>query len=203
MDVGKPNLYSAALRVRFGESSAILGGDVGDKEWERISRDWTTHRRPDELRAGVVLVPHHGGSGNDMRFWEVVSRRSPPTYAIISCGSGDKSHPSRETLETLKAVNATVRCTAPNWHCCAEHAERGRQPPCAIEQSSYGPQVSQCLPPRIRRVGSGARAAIAPSLRSVPDLERSVCMDVFESGEEVCRVHARGLCKHATEDVQD
>jgi len=60
------NIVSGALRIQYGKSVLILGGDVEDDEWKAIRSDYENIpvSRVKELGGGFVLVPHHGGKGN-------------------------------------------------------------------------------------------------------------------------------------------
>jgi competence protein ComEC len=61
---------------------------------------------PEELRADVLKVAHHGSSfSSSLRFLEAVA----PTYAVISAAEGnDYGHPHGAALERLLGVGARI-----------------------------------------------------------------------------------------------
>lgn len=100
-----PNDHSVMLRVDFGESSALLAGDV-----ERLSIARLAKKYPGDhslLDTDVYQVPHHG-SRYSTASWlvEAVS----PKVAVISCGPYERDvpwtarkfgHPHRESIAHL------------------------------------------------------------------------------------------------------
>ncbi len=62
--------------------------------------------RPEELRADVLKVAHHGSTfSSSLRFLEAVA----PTYAVISAAEGnDYGHPHGAALERLLGVGARI-----------------------------------------------------------------------------------------------
>jgi hypothetical protein len=212
VDVGRPNLYSAAIRLRYGDCAAILAGDVIGDEWRLIRADLERNGRLTWLAGDLVLAPHHGGVGNGIEFWEIASRKSPyysipeesgsrkATYAILSCGSGDQRLPSADTIDILNRVAATIRCTAPNYHCQKEHSGLGQAPPCSSKIYKASRPIAN-LPAKIRY--KDGHIDLPQKLRFIPDMERTICIDIFKSGESICRFHSRGRCKSGARDIEN
>jgi len=80
--VRKGNDASCVLRVKGKDASVLLPGDIE----QRAERDLVT-RIPAELRADVLIVPHHGSSTSSTPlFLSTVD----PTLAVVSRGSGNR-----------------------------------------------------------------------------------------------------------------
>ena len=96
------NDYSVVIKLVYGERSMLFTGDAHVESEEEILEAYSAA----ELDCDVLKVGHHGSetsSGED--FLEAVS----PTYAVISCGEGNKyGHPHGVTLEKLEAFGVTV-----------------------------------------------------------------------------------------------
>jgi competence protein ComEC len=81
----------------------LLGGDSGAAVHARLLA-----AAPDRLRAGVLVLPHHGSSTTDLRLIAAVD----PEVAIISAGADNPyGHPHREVLTELDRLGIPVRRT--------------------------------------------------------------------------------------------
>lgn len=86
-----PNLLSGVLRLEIRGHAILVGGDAPLRTWASLA--------PEELRARVFRVPHHGGALTDgglpdgwdaARLYDAVQ----PEVAILSVGKGhDHPHP--------------------------------------------------------------------------------------------------------------
>ena len=90
------NHGSVVLEVAWGESSALLTGDLdslGERQLLELSPT---------LSAGLLQVPHHGSAGSSsLAFLAQVS----PEYAVVSVGDGNPyGHPVPEVSQKLKFV---------------------------------------------------------------------------------------------------
>lgn len=96
-----PNLASTIAVVRYGVVRFLLVGDA-----ERPEEDWLLARHPDELRADMLKVGHHGSSTSSSdEFLAAVH----PALALISVGAGNKyGHPSADVIRALARVGAEV-----------------------------------------------------------------------------------------------
>ena len=96
-----PNLASTVALVRYGMVRFLLVGDA-----ERMEEDWLIARHPNELRADVLKVGHHGSSTSSSdEFLATVH----PGLAVISVGAGNKyGHPSSDVIRALARVGAEV-----------------------------------------------------------------------------------------------
>jgi competence protein ComEC len=87
----RPNDDLLAMRVTFGDSSALLEGDVERESEHRIAAG--------QPQAGLLKVAHHG-SANATTAELLAAVR--PRFAIISVGAGNVyGHPRREVLTRL------------------------------------------------------------------------------------------------------
>ncbi len=98
------NSYSMVLEVNCGEFKALLTGDLGTAEEERLVKQG--------LLEDIFLlkVAHHGSKNSScVEFLEQVQ----PELSIISCGENNSyGHPHKETLERLGNVGSKVMSTA-------------------------------------------------------------------------------------------
>ncbi|MBQ4066308.1 MAG: MBL fold metallo-hydrolase [Clostridia bacterium] len=90
------NDYSVVTRVEYGETSAIITGDV-EKNSEGIMVERYMRSL---LRADIYQVSHHGSvTSNSEEFLDAVS----PKYAVIQCGEDNSyGHPHKETVDKLE-----------------------------------------------------------------------------------------------------
>lgn len=95
-DYDELNNYSITVKITYGIHSFLFMGDA-----ENLSEDEMLKAGYD-LDADVLKVGHHGSeSSTGAKFLKAVS----PSYAVISCGAGNKyNHPHKETLNALKSV---------------------------------------------------------------------------------------------------
>jgi len=95
------NNDSVVLRVRYGERSILLTGDV-EKEAE-------TKLCGTDLRVDVVKVPHHGSRTSSTDCFVAATK---PRFAIISVGQTSMfGHPHREVVERWRNAGAEVMTT--------------------------------------------------------------------------------------------
>jgi competence protein ComEC len=97
------NNDSLVLRVRYGDRSILLTGDI-EKQAERA----LVESRQD-LRADVVKVPHHGSKTSSTSDFVNATK---PTLAIVSVGLNSRfGHPHEEVVQRWKASGANVLTT--------------------------------------------------------------------------------------------
>jgi len=97
------NNDSITLRVKFGEHSILLTGDI-EKPAERALVE--SHQ---DLTANVVKVPHHGSKTSST---DDFVRATNPDLAIISVGRNSMfGHPHEEVVQRWQANGATVLTT--------------------------------------------------------------------------------------------
>jgi competence protein ComEC len=98
---GSDNNNSVVLRIKYGEHSILLSGDI-EKAAERVLAE-------QHLKADVVKVPHHGSKTSSTENFVLATR---PTFAIISVGRNSMfGHPHREVVQRWKSSGATVLTT--------------------------------------------------------------------------------------------
>jgi competence protein ComEC len=97
------NNDSIVLRVKFGERSILLTGDI-ERQAEKALLD-----SGQALHADVVKVPHHGSKSSST---EDFVRGVTPEFAIISVGRHSMfGHPHKEVVQRWQANGATVLTT--------------------------------------------------------------------------------------------
>jgi len=97
------NNDSIVLRIQLGERSILLTGDI-EQATERALLT-----SPQQLRADVVKVPHHGSKTSSTEGFVLSTK---PTFAIISVGRNSRfGHPHKEVVDRWKANGTTVLTT--------------------------------------------------------------------------------------------
>ena len=102
------NDSSIVLRVDYGESSALLTGDIGPGVEQYLAEQQALNR--------VVLlkVAHHGSRRSTIPEF---LRRARPRVAVIECAAGNSyGHPHYETLARL--IRPGSRTDGPTWGSC-------------------------------------------------------------------------------------
>jgi competence protein ComEC len=85
-----PNEGSLVIRVRYGDASVLLAGDVEQAAQQQLAAL--------DIAAQVLKVPHHGGSPAGGGFADAVGA----AIAVISAGAGNPfGHPSPDVVEQL------------------------------------------------------------------------------------------------------
>ena len=109
----KSNALSCVLRVRAADgAAALLTGDI-----EQAQEQALVARTP-ELRADVLLAPHHGSRGSSSAALLAAVR---PRWVLVQAGYRNRfGHPAAEALARYAAVGAqpvgSPRCGAMRWH---------------------------------------------------------------------------------------
>jgi competence protein ComEC len=84
---------SVALLISFGNTTALLPGDVEKKIEGEIAAGW--------INADLLKVPHHGSATSTT---PELLEATHPRFAVISVGSHNSfGHPRREVLERLQS----------------------------------------------------------------------------------------------------
>ncbi|MCK4777900.1 MAG: MBL fold metallo-hydrolase [Actinomycetia bacterium] len=96
------NNDSVVISLKYGEVSYLLTGDIE----EEAERDIMNKYPPEELKATVMHVPHHGGkSSSTMKFLETVD----PQFSVISVSKWNKyGHPKEEALNRYRIINSAL-----------------------------------------------------------------------------------------------
>lgn len=91
------NNSSVVIKLTYGENKFLFTGDAEKSEEDDI---WSN------IKCDVLKVGHHGSAtSSSANFLKKVD----PTYAVISCGMGNKyGHPTDEVLERLNSRNIKV-----------------------------------------------------------------------------------------------
>jgi competence protein ComEC len=107
----KPNAISCVLRIANGGATVLLAGDI-----ERLQEAALVSRAAD-LRADVLLAPHHGSkTSSSALFLEAVR----PRIALVQAGYRNRfGHPAPEVVERYAAQGVklveSVPCGAMLW----------------------------------------------------------------------------------------
>ena len=97
------NNDSIVLRLRYGERSILLTGDI-EQSAERALR-----ASQQQLQADVIKVPHHGSKTSSTQDFVNAVR---PQFAIVSVGRKSRfGHPHEEVVERWQSSGATVLTT--------------------------------------------------------------------------------------------
>ena len=122
----KPNALSCVLRVSNGRQTVLLVGDIEKpQEMELLQRQL-------DLRADVLLVPHHGSKTSSSGPWLDAVQ---PRWALVQAGYRNRfGHPAPEVMQRYRERGVTTletaRCGAIHW------ASNDAQPPeCERERS--------------------------------------------------------------------
>lgn len=111
----KPNAISCVLRIANGRATALLAGDI-----ERLQEAALVARHPN-LRADVLLVPHHGSkTSSSAALLDAVS----PRVALVQAGWRNRfGHPAPEVAGRYAdrgvALVESARCGAAHWSSAA------------------------------------------------------------------------------------
>ncbi|MES2635270.1 MAG: DNA internalization-related competence protein ComEC/Rec2 [Pseudomonadota bacterium] len=109
----KPNAISCVLRLSNGTSTALLAGDIEAAQEARLVRESTQG----QLRADVLLVPHHGSkTSSTPDFLDAVA----PSHAIVQAGYRNRyGHPASVVMDRYREraipVTASPACGAATW----------------------------------------------------------------------------------------
>jgi len=113
--INKPNALSCVLRISNGQRAALLVGDLEQPQESRLVRDGA------DLRADVLLVPHHGSkTSSSDAFLDTVR----PSIALVQAGYRNRfGHPAPPVLARYVARRIRVidspHCGAATWR--SEH----------------------------------------------------------------------------------
>ena len=100
-DAPSRNNDSVVLRIRFGERTFLLTGD--------IERTTEALLRLDQVHADVVKVPHHGSRTSSTSAFVTAVQ---PSLAVISVGRRSMfGHPHAEVVERWRSIGAEVLTT--------------------------------------------------------------------------------------------
>ena len=99
--LAKTNDRSCVVRVDSAHGSALLAGDIEAKSERALLA-----RRPAELRADVLVVPHHGSRTSSTHAFV---RTVAPAYAVVGCGYCNRfGHPRADIVARYAMVGALV-----------------------------------------------------------------------------------------------
>ncbi len=108
LDPGEPNDWSVVLRVEFGDFSALLTGDAGEKIEARLVGDGSAAAGgPADARDVTLLkVGHHGSITSTS---EAFLQAASPEYALIPVGARNRyGHPDPVVLARLRRSGADI-----------------------------------------------------------------------------------------------
>lgn len=106
------NAMSCVLRISNGRQTALLVGDI-----EQAQEAWLVQTQASQLRADVLLVPHHGSKTSSSEgFLDAVQ----PRFAWVQSGYRNRfGHPAAPVMERYRVRNIVVQdsphCGAMQW----------------------------------------------------------------------------------------
>ena len=107
------NQLSVVLRLKYGQSTVVLGSDATTSSWTDIVKE--SEKQKKSLASLLVKVSHHGSKeGFNKRAWERMASYGV-TQAAISAGS-QYGLPHRSVIDALRDLGVRPHCTnyAPN-----------------------------------------------------------------------------------------
>lgn len=92
------NSASIVLRIRYGETSFLLSGDL-----PKNLEEYEVSVYGDQLHADVLKLGHHGSHTSSSEVW---LRAVAPDVAIVSAGKGNRyGHPHQDVLALLEKLH--------------------------------------------------------------------------------------------------
>ncbi|MFY7907285.1 MAG: ComEC/Rec2 family competence protein, partial [Burkholderiaceae bacterium] len=125
-----PNALSCVLRISNGIATALLTGDIEKQQEERLVTDAGSTGAAGNLKADILLVPHHGSkTSSSPEFLDAVA----PALAVVQSGYRNRfAHPSALVMERYRerhiAVLDSPHCGALIWR-----SERATETVCQRE----------------------------------------------------------------------
>ena len=103
-----PNLISAILALKFGDSVVLLGADALKENWESALNIYRKRNLP---KARILKVPHHGARnaidlGRSAKTYLDVCSAEPKAKAVIF--AGDSKHPDDEVFTKIASRMETI-----------------------------------------------------------------------------------------------
>lgn len=118
------NSLSAVLKVsENGDAGTLLAGDLDEIGLESAMADGA------DLRANVLVFPHHGGSpGADPKsFAARLLSEVKPRSVIFSNGRNKHDNPKQEIVGATVEAGCSVFCTQLANRCCSKSLDFGRE----------------------------------------------------------------------------
>lgn len=112
----RTNASSCVLQVRAASgATALLTGDMGQAQESALLQ---LAQAPDELRADVLLLAHHGSKSSSSAPW---LQAVQPQVALVQSGWRNRfGHPAAVVVQRLQAARVplfnTATCGAIHWH---------------------------------------------------------------------------------------
>ena len=97
------NEASCVLRIESWHGAVLLPGDIGEVVEARLLRE------PEQVRADVVVVPHHGSGGSSSPAFVAATGAR---VAVVAAGQGNRfGHPREEVVRRWRRQGAEVLAT--------------------------------------------------------------------------------------------
>jgi competence protein ComEC len=99
---GNDNDRSCVLRIAARHSTALLSGDISRRVERRLSRAW-------QLRADLVMAPHHGSNSSSSPVWIAAAQ---PDWVLFSAPRRSRyGHPHPAVIQRHQEAGARVAVT--------------------------------------------------------------------------------------------
>jgi len=103
-----PNLLSAILALKFGDTVVLLGADALRENWESALKNYHKRNLP---KAKILKVPHHGARnaidfGRNAKTYLDACSNEPKVKAVIF--AGDSKHPDDDVYSRIRSKAETI-----------------------------------------------------------------------------------------------
>lgn len=108
IELPDPNLLSAVLALRFGNSVVLLGADALKRNWESALKLYHKRELP---KARIIKIPHHGARnaidlGHNAKTYLDVCSQQPKAKAVIF--AGDAKHPDDDVFKKIQTRSDAI-----------------------------------------------------------------------------------------------
>ncbi|MGC2236157.1 MAG: hypothetical protein WA584_08345 [Pyrinomonadaceae bacterium] len=115
------NLISHILRIKFGETNLLFGGDTDKKIWEECLAEYEKPGNSfvqdfGNFDSHFIKVSHHGSKNSSSpTIWKKIIPNSGDVYLGISAGRDKKyKHPDSQTMQEIRAFRSDSNILSTN-----------------------------------------------------------------------------------------
>lgn len=121
-DEADKNLMSHILRIRFGKTNLLFGGDTHRDIWEECLRKYNRSSTPypdihGPLDSHFIKVSHHGSANSSSQdIWQDCIPKENKVFMGISAGQNQSyKHPSNQTIADIRNVRSDANILVTNF----------------------------------------------------------------------------------------